>query len=74
MIVRDFYHLEGDTLLLDLSLKTSAWERRISEACFLVQEGYRRKLSVALKLPDMEIKPGNDENHRKTLLEALSLA
>lgn len=74
VMVRDFYHLEGDTLILDLSRKTETWERKISEACFLVQEGYRRKLSVALKLPDMEIKPGNDETHRKNLMEALSLA
>lgn len=74
MMVRDFYHMEGDTLVIDLSRKTGAWEKKISEACFLVQEGYRRKLSVALKMPDLDIKPGNDENHRKLLLEALSLA
>lgn len=74
VVVREFYHLEGDTLIIDLSVKTSAWERKLSEACFLVLEGYRRKLSIGIKFPDRKIEPGRGEKHRKILLEALTFA
>ena len=74
IMVREFYRLEGDTLMIDLSGKMPAWEKRLSEACYLVLEGYRRKLSIALKLPGMEIEPGQGERHRRILLEALTLA
>ncbi len=74
MVVREFYHLEGDTLKIDLSRKRDPWEGRISEACYLVLEGHRRRLFVGLKLPDREIKPGRSEKHKKELLEALALA
>ena len=74
MVVREFYQLEGDTLILDLKRKTEHWERRISEACHLVLEAERRRLMVGLKLPNREIQPGRGERHRRTLLEALALA
>ena len=74
MVAREFYRLEGDTLLIDLTGKTGITEKRISEASFLVLEGYRRKLQIALKLPGREIAPGEGEMHKRTLLEELSLA
>ena len=73
-VVREFYSLEGDTLVIDISKKQSGWERRLSEACYLVLEGHRRKLSTVLILPDRAIGPGQGEKHKKRLLEALSLA
>lgn len=74
MVVRDFYSFEGDTLVIDLSKRQRGWEKRLSEACYLILEGQRRKLSMALILPDREIGPGRGEKHKKLLLEALSLA
>lgn len=73
-MVREFYHLEGDSLIIDLSKKSDPWEKRLSEACYLVLEAYKRKLSVSLRLPDMEIGLGDTERHKITLLEALALA
>jgi len=74
MVARDFYRLEGDTLTIDLSRKTDAWERNLSEACFLIIEGERKKLSVSMHLPDREIKAGKGADHKRALLEALALA
>jgi len=74
IMVRDFYRLEGDTLRIDLSKKQEGWEKRLSEACYLIIEGQRRKLYVALNLPDREIGPGRGEKHKRLLLEALTLA
>ncbi|MFC1534893.1 DUF58 domain-containing protein [Thermodesulfobacteriota bacterium] len=74
MVVREFYHLEGDTLNIDLSVKSDLWERKLSEACHLVLEGQRRKLLVTLKLPERHIEPGLGERHKRLLLEALALA
>ena len=74
MVVREFYRLEGDTLLIDLTGKTGDWEKRVSEASFLVLEGFKRKLQVGLKLPESRINPGEGETHKHKLMEALSLA
>ncbi|MBN2058969.1 MAG: DUF58 domain-containing protein [Deltaproteobacteria bacterium] len=74
MMVREFYHLEGDTLHIDLSGKGKNWENRLSEACHLVLEGFRRRLRIAITLPDKEIGPGGSEAHKNLLLEALALA
>ena len=74
MVVREFYHLEGDTLMIDLSVKTDSWEDKLSEACYLVLEGQRRRLLVGMKLPDHEIEPGFGESHKRSLMEALALA
>lgn len=74
MVVREFYRLEGDTLMIDLSVKTDSWEDRLSEACYLVLEGQKRRLLVGLKLPDHEIRPGLGERHKRSLMEALALA
>ena len=74
IVVRDFYHLEGDTLTIDLTNKQEGWEKRLSEACYLIIEGQRRKLYVGLNLPDREIGPGRGEKHKRLLLEALTLA
>ena len=74
MVTRDFYRLEGNTLRLDLSRKTAEWERRLSEACYLVLEGERENLSIVLVLPAREIGPGRGKKHKDQLLEALALA
>lgn len=74
MITRDFYYLEGDTLSIDLSKKGNGWEKKLSEACYLVIEGDRKKLSVSMILPERQIGPGRGEKHKKKLLEALALA
>ncbi len=73
MVVRDFYRFEGDTLTIDLSKKLAGWEKRLSEACYLILECNRKKLSVALILPDREIGPGRGERHKRLLLEGLTL-
>ncbi|MFH1491100.1 MAG: DUF58 domain-containing protein [Pseudomonadota bacterium] len=74
MVAREFYRLEGDTLAIDLSRKTHAWERNLSEACYLILESERKKLFVSLTLPGREIEPGKGAGHKKQLLEALALA
>jgi uncharacterized protein (DUF58 family) len=73
MVVRDFYRFEGDTLTIDLSKRLDGWERRLSEACYLILECNRKRLSVALILPDREIGSGRGEKHKKLLLEGLTL-
>lgn len=74
MVVREFYHLEGDTLVIDLSEKTAEWERKLSRACHLVLEGHRKKLLLAMNLPHGKIDPGKGERQKRLLLEALALA
>jgi uncharacterized protein (DUF58 family) len=74
MVVRDFYRHEGDTLVIDLSKSQDGWEKRLSEACYFILEGYRKKLSMTLILPDQEIGPGRGTRHKRLLLEALTLA
>ncbi len=73
IMVKGFYQLQGDTLVIDLSRKQRGWERRVSEACFLVLEGLKRDLLVSLLLPDKRIGPGRGKEHKKCLLEALSV-
>lgn len=74
-VVRDFYRLQGDRMIIDLSGGTGKdRERRISEACHLVLEGDRMGWSTGLRLPDRDIPPGSGEKHRKAILEALSRA
>ncbi|RJR30712.1 MAG: DUF58 domain-containing protein [Desulfobacteraceae bacterium] len=74
MIVREFYHLEGDTLFIELSKKTGGWERKLSSACHLILEGHRKKLLLAMNLPHRKFEPGKGETQKKNLLEALALA
>jgi uncharacterized protein (DUF58 family) len=74
MVVRELYRFEGDTLILDLSKRVDGWEKRLSEACYLILQCHRKELSVALILPDREIGAGRGEKHKKLLLEGLSLA
>jgi len=74
VIVRDFYRYEGDTLLIDLTRREKDWEKRLSEACFLVLEGHKKRLSVSLLLPDQEIAPNRGKRHKRLILEALTLA
>ncbi|MBN2124682.1 MAG: DUF58 domain-containing protein, partial [Deltaproteobacteria bacterium] len=74
LVVREFYRLQGDRLTLDLSRRDSHWERRVSEACHLVIEGERNRLSLVLLLPEGTIGPGSGPQHRRRLLEALALA
>lgn len=73
-MVREFYHLEGDTLVIDLSDKSGPWERRLSHACHLVLEGHRKKLALAMWLPHRKIEAGKGEGQKRLLLEALALA
>ena len=72
MVVRDFYHLEGDTLTIDLSSRSGGWEKRLSEACYLILEGHRRELFLSLILPDRKIEPGTGEKQKRLILEALA--
>ena len=72
MVVRDFYYLEGDTLTIDIARKGGGWEIRLSEACYLILEAYRRKLAIGMILPDREMGSGRGEKHKRRLLEALS--
>lgn len=73
-IVRELYHLEGDTLFIELSKKTGGWERKLSSACHLILEGHRKKLLVSMNLPHRKFEPGRGEVQKKRLLEALALA
>ena len=74
IIARDFYRFEGDTLCIDLSAKEENMERKLSEACYLILEADRKKIFIALLLPDREIKSGRGEKHKRQLLETLALA
>lgn len=73
-MVREFHHMEGDTLFIDLAEKTGQWERRVSHACHLVLEGHRKKMALAMRLPHRKIEAGKGEDHKRLLLEALALA
>lgn len=74
MVSRDFFYVEGDTLMIDLARKQGDWERTLSEACYLVIQAEKRGLSVALNLPGKKWGPGRGEGHKHSLLEALARA
>ncbi|MEW6666618.1 MAG: DUF58 domain-containing protein [Thermodesulfobacteriota bacterium] len=74
MVVKEFYFLQGDSLVLDLSKKAGNWEARLSAVCHLVLEGTRKDLLITLVLPDRVLGPGRGVEHRRLLLEALALA
>jgi uncharacterized protein (DUF58 family) len=74
MVARDFYRLQGDTLVFDLSKKGGNWERKVSEACHLIIEGEKNRLLTVLVLPDRVMGPGRGAGHKRLLLEALALA
>lgn len=74
-IVRDFYRLAGDTLIINLASKQSGErEKQLSEAAYIIIEGHRKKLSMGLILPHEQIAPGIGEAHKKRLLKAIALA
>lgn len=73
-MVRDFFYVEGDTLTLDLSRRDGPWEKRLSEACYLILEGHKKALSLSLILPDRKIDAGKGEGHKRRLMEALAFA
>ena len=66
--------MEGDTLVIDLSRKDKYWEKRLSEACYLILDGHKKDLYLTLILPDKKMGPDHGDKHKQTLLEALSLA
>ena len=74
MMVRDYFYVEGDTLTIDLSRRGGAWEKRLSEACYMVVAGEKKSLSLSLILQDHRIDPGKGARHKRRLLEALALA
>jgi uncharacterized protein (DUF58 family) len=71
-MVKDFLRLQGNTLIIDITLGRHDLERRLSEACYLVLEGDRRGLVTGLVLPDDTIEPGKGAAHKAVLLEALA--
>ena len=74
-IVRDFYRIAGDTLIINLANKTGQdMEKQLSEAAYLIMEGHRKKLSIGLILPNEQISPGRGEEHKTRLLKAIALA
>jgi uncharacterized protein (DUF58 family) len=73
-VVREFYRIQGDELMIDISAMTGSLENRLSLACWLVLEGYREKLATGLIMPARKIEPARGPEQKKTLLEALSLA
>jgi len=72
MVVREFYFLEGNVLMINLKANNGTREQRLSEACYLVLEGIKRHLAVGLKMPDRYIAPGSGEEQKQILLEALT--
>lgn len=74
LVVKEFYYLEGDVLMIRLADNTGPWEQQVSEACYLVLEGTKRHLAVGLKMPDRDIAAGGGREQKQILLEALALA
>lgn len=74
VVVKEFYFLQGDSLVLDLSRKAGNWEHRLSAVCQLILEGTRKDFLITLVLPDRVLGPGRGPDHRRQLLEALALA
>ena len=74
MISRDFFYVEGDTLIIDLTRRQGDWERMLSEACYLVIQAEKRGISVAMNLPGKKWEPGQGDEHKHSLLEALARA
>jgi len=73
-VVKEFYFLQGDSLVLDISKRAGDWERRLSAVCHLILEGTRKDFLITLVLPDRVLGPGRGVEHRRQLLEALALA
>lgn len=74
VVVKEFYFLQGDSLVLDVSRKALDWERRLCAVCQLILEGTRKDLLITLVLPDRVLGPVRGMAHRRELLEALALA
>jgi uncharacterized protein (DUF58 family) len=74
VVVKEFYFLQGDSLVLDISKRAGDWERRLSAVCHLILEGTRKDFLITLVLPDRVLGPGRGVEHRRQLLEALALA
>ena len=74
MIVREFYYLEGDVLMIDLKTHSRPWEQQLSEACYLVLEGAKRRLAIGLSLPEKEITARKGNEQKQILLECLAHA
>jgi uncharacterized protein (DUF58 family) len=74
MVVREFYCLEGDVLMIDLKTNTRPWEQQLSEACYLVLEGAKRRLAVGLSLPEKDIAARKGDEQKQMLLESLAHA
>jgi uncharacterized protein (DUF58 family) len=73
-VVRQFYIIEGDRVIINLSNKRDNWEKRLSEAVFLIQEGSKKRLVIGMTLPNKTINPDVGAKHKRLLLESLSLA
>ena len=74
MVVREFYYLEGDVLMIDLKTLPRPWEQQLSEACYLVLEGAKRRLAIGLSLPEKEITARKGNKQKQIILETLAHA
>ena len=74
MVVREFYYLEGDVLMINLKTNTQSREQQLSEACYLVLEGAKRRLAIGLSLPEKDISARKGNEQKQILLESLAHA
>lgn len=74
MMVREFYYLEGDVLMINLKSNTQLREQQLSEACYLVLEGAKRRLAIGLSLPEKDISARKGNEQKLVLLETLAHA
>ena len=74
LVVKQFSDPQSDTLWLDwASLEGLDTEKRLSQLCRWVLDAHRCGRHYGLRLPDQEIAPACDENHRHHCLEQLAL-
>ena len=74
LVSRDAQQVQRYELWLDYAhCGVAETEHKLSRLCAWVLEAHRKGLDYGLRLPSGEIKPGCDERHKRTCLEALAL-
>ncbi len=74
LVVKQFADPQSDTLWLDWATLTGLdTEARLSQLCRWILDAHRGGLQYGLRLPDVELPPASDENHRHRCLEQLAL-
>lgn len=73
LLVKDFAALAGRDLWLDFQALGGDAEERLSRLCYWVLQLDTRQQAYGLRLPGVELPPGQGEAHRDACLRALAL-